>query len=76
MAHRLSEGVHGWHRPVTERLDPIDGAGAQPSMRADEKLDRTTEMACRALIQVCETPDIVQPLRKEMICVLQEDGCK
>lgn len=34
----------------------------------------TSEMTTQALFQICENPEIVAPLREEMICVLCEDG--
>lgn len=34
----------------------------------------TTEATARALVQLCETPEIVGPLREEMVRVLREDG--
>ncbi|EME40210.1 hypothetical protein DOTSEDRAFT_74878 [Dothistroma septosporum NZE10] len=52
---------------------PVDYAAGQLSLSL-ASIHTTTEMLSQAIIQVCDTPDIVQPVREEIVTILREVG--
>lgn len=51
----------------------VDYVGCQLSLSL-LAIFSTAEIATRCVLQLCETPEIVQPLRDEVIAVLKADG--
>lgn len=52
---------------------PIDFVAGQLTLSI-AAIHTTTEMVSRCILQICETPEIVDALRQEIVQVLQEDG--
>lgn len=62
----------GWMVEVS-RGRPIDHVGCQLSLSI-LAIFSTSETLSRAILQLCDTPEIVKPLREEVIRVLQAEG--
>jgi cytochrome P450 len=52
---------------------PLDFTGGQLLLSL-AAMNTTTEVTTRCLLQICDTPDIVQPLRTELVNILTEFG--
>jgi hypothetical protein len=62
----------GWMVEVS-RGRKIDHVGCQLSLSI-LAIFSTSETLSRAILQICETPEVVAPLRQEIIRVLQTEG--
>ena len=56
-----------------DRGQAYDHCAAQLSLSL-ASIHTTTEILSQAIVQLCDTPEVVQPLREEVISVLREVG--
>ncbi|KAF2173631.1 hypothetical protein M409DRAFT_61961 [Zasmidium cellare ATCC 36951] len=62
-----------WMIEKSEGHDDADFVAGQLAL-SSAAIHTTSETLCRCIAQICETPEIVQPLREEIISVLAQEG--
>ena len=62
----------GWMVEVSNGR-PVDYVAGQLSLTT-AAIHTTAETTTKCILQLCETPEVVEPLRREMIKVLRENG--